>query len=207
MGKVILISGGSDGLGYAIAKQLSSSNKVVICSPTKEKLEKAAEELSCEFEVCDVSDKSSPSLARNVSIDGSYYDSRMIGDYVYVIANQPMYNYGGGPVPLPVIYSGGAAKEISATDIYYFGMPDNSFIFTNIISLNTQNSEEPSSKTFLMGYSQNTYVSQNNIYMVYQKRVSEFKIYDRVIDEIILPLVSSDFKNKISEIRNSNSNS
>lgn len=157
--------------------------------------------------VYDVSDKTSPKLARNVSIDGNYYDSRMIGDYVYVIANQPVYNYGGGPVPLPVIYSGGAAKEISATDIYYFGMPDNSFIFTNIISLNTQNGEEPSSKTFLMGYSQNIYVSQNNIYLVYQKRVSELKIYDRMIDEIIIPLVSSDFKNKISGIRNSNSNS
>lgn len=157
--------------------------------------------------VYDVSDKTSPKLARNISVDGNYYDSRMIGDYVYVIANQPVYNYGGGPVPLPVIYSGSAAKEISATDIYYFGMPDNSFIFTNIISLNTQTGEEPASKTFLMGYSQNIYVSQNNIYLAYQKRVSEFKIYDRMIDEIILPLVSSDFKNKISEIRNSNSNS
>lgn len=56
MGKVILISGGSDGLGYAIAKQLSSNNKVIICSPTKEKLEKASKELDCEYEVCDVSD-------------------------------------------------------------------------------------------------------------------------------------------------------
>ncbi len=157
--------------------------------------------------VYDVSDKANPKLARNISVDGNYYDSRMIGDYVYVIANQPVYNYGGGPVPLPVIYSGAAAKEIPATDIYYFGMPDNSFIFTNIISLNTQNSEEPASKTFLMGYSQNMYVSQNNIYMVYQKRVSELKIYDRLIDEIILPFVPSDIQNKISEIRNSNASS
>ena len=57
MAKVILISGGSDGLGYAIAKRLLPRNKVTICSPTKEKLEKAAKELNCDFEVCDVSDK------------------------------------------------------------------------------------------------------------------------------------------------------
>ena len=56
MDKVVFISGGSDGLGYAIAKQLSPTNKVIICSPTKEKLEKAAKELDCEYEVCDVSD-------------------------------------------------------------------------------------------------------------------------------------------------------
>jgi len=154
--------------------------------------------------VYDVSDKANPKLARNISIDGNYYDSRMIGDYVYAIANQPVYNYGGGPVPLPVIYSGGVAKEILATDIYYFGMPDSSFIFTNIVSLNTQTGAEPSSKTFLMGYSQSIYVSQDNIYIVYQKRVSESKYYDRIIDEVILPLVPADVQGRITEIRNYN---
>ncbi len=156
------------------------------------------------IEVYDISDRNSPSLARNVSVDGGYYDSRMIGDYVYVIANQPVYNY-GGPVPLPVISSDGTAKEMPATDVYYFDNYDTSFIFTNILSLNTQTGEEPSSKTFLMGYAQNMYVSSGNIYITYQKRVSEFRYYDRIIDEIILPLVPSDIQNRISEIRNSNS--
>lgn len=158
------------------------------------------------IDVYDVSDKGSPVLARNISVDGNYYDSRMIGDYVYVIANRPVYNY-GGPVPLPVLYSNSVAKEIPASEIYYFGMPDSSFIFTNIVSINTQNSEEPASKTFLMGYSQSMYASMGNIYIVYRKRVSELKIYDRLIDEIIIPLVPSDVQNKVSGIRNSNASS
>ena len=58
MKKVIVISGGSDGLGKTIAKRLSSKNTVIILSPTKQKLEKAAKEIGCEFEVCDVSEYS-----------------------------------------------------------------------------------------------------------------------------------------------------
>ncbi len=156
------------------------------------------------IDVYDVSDKASPKLARNVSVDGSYYDSRMIGDYVYLIAQQPAYNYGGGPVPLPVVRSNGAEKAVPVADIYYFGMPDSSFVFTNMLSLNTQSGEEPSIKTFLMGYSQNMYVSQNNIYMVYQKSVSETDIYSRMVNEAVIPIVPSEVQNKIMEIQNYN---
>lgn len=55
MNKVIVISGGSDGLGYAIAKRLSSDNKVIILSPHEDKLKKVSKELKCEYLFCDVS--------------------------------------------------------------------------------------------------------------------------------------------------------
>lgn len=54
--KVIVISGGSDGLGYQIAKQLTPKNTVVILSPSEEKASKVAKELGCDFVACDVSD-------------------------------------------------------------------------------------------------------------------------------------------------------
>lgn len=52
--KTILISGGSDGLGKAIAKQLAAGNKVIILSPSEEKLRRAADEIGCDYKVCDV---------------------------------------------------------------------------------------------------------------------------------------------------------
>lgn len=55
MKKVVFISGGSDGLGKEIARTLSPTCSVVIFSPTKEKLEKVAKELGCDFLVGDVS--------------------------------------------------------------------------------------------------------------------------------------------------------
>lgn len=54
--KVIVISGGSDGLGKTLAERLSENNKVIILSPSKEKLEQVANEIKCDYEVCDVSD-------------------------------------------------------------------------------------------------------------------------------------------------------
>ena len=56
MDRVVLISGGSDGLGKTIAQYLSKKYKVVILSPSEQKLKKAAKEIGCDYVVADVSD-------------------------------------------------------------------------------------------------------------------------------------------------------
>lgn len=52
--KVILITGGSEGLGYETAKILVSLNTVIIASENEESLKKAAADLNCAYYVCDV---------------------------------------------------------------------------------------------------------------------------------------------------------
>jgi len=54
--KTILITGGSDGLGKSIAARLAKNNKVIILSPSEDKLRATAQELGCEYKVCDVSE-------------------------------------------------------------------------------------------------------------------------------------------------------
>ncbi len=54
MSKVIVITGGSEGLGKAIAKRLIKDNKVIIISNNEEKLKKTATEIQCDYVVCDV---------------------------------------------------------------------------------------------------------------------------------------------------------
>lgn len=56
MKKKIVITGGSDGLGKAIAKRLNENNNVIIISNNKESLIKTSEEINCEYYVCDVTD-------------------------------------------------------------------------------------------------------------------------------------------------------
>lgn len=155
--------------------------------------------------IYDVTERTNPILKRNVSVDGNYFDSRMIGDYAYVIVNEPVYYSEPEPIPLPVIESNGIVKTIAATDIYYSDFSDSSYIFINVLAINTQNdNEDLSSKTFLMGYSENMYVSTNNIYIVYTKRLNEYDFYDKIIDEVIMPVVPTDIKLKISEVRDTN---
>lgn len=153
--------------------------------------------------VYDISDHADPKIVRNISVNGSYYDARMIGDYVYAIANQPVQILDSGPI-LPVMTVGAQTKTIEATQITYFDTYDTSFVYTYVTALNTQDdAEEPNEKVFLLGYSQNLYVSPENIYTVYTKQLSYTEYYDRMINEAILPNIPSDLANQVSEIWNS----
>lgn len=56
MERIIIITGGSDGLGKAVAKRLKENNKVIIISKDEESLVKTSEEINCDYYVCDVTD-------------------------------------------------------------------------------------------------------------------------------------------------------
>ncbi|MBI2579222.1 MAG: beta-propeller domain-containing protein [Candidatus Aenigmarchaeota archaeon] len=148
--------------------------------------------------VYDVSDKSSPVLKRNLNFNGTYFSSRMIGDYVYAIITAPAF-YNGDEVVLP-FSSGG--KDFP--DIHYFDFPDRSYQFTNIASFNVRDdSKNEENKVFLLGRSGTLYVSDSNIYMVYQKHVKDSYAIERLIDDVIIPRVPDETAGRIREIRNS----
>lgn len=56
MGKIIVITGGSDGLGKAIAKRLNDENRIIIISNNENKLIEVSNEINCKYYVCDVVD-------------------------------------------------------------------------------------------------------------------------------------------------------
>ena len=56
MKKVIVITGGSDGLGKTLTSFLSKDNDVIILATNEDKLKGVANENNCEYKVCDVKD-------------------------------------------------------------------------------------------------------------------------------------------------------
>ncbi|MCJ7669110.1 MAG: beta-propeller domain-containing protein [Dehalococcoidia bacterium] len=121
------------------------------------------------IKVYDVSDRANPRLQRELSTDGQYVSSRMIGDYAYVVVNEPVYEQ-NDEINLPRIYSGGDEKgtKIPATDIYYSDVADYYYMYTTIMAINTQNDgQEPTYETILLGASSNLYVSTDNIYLTF----------------------------------------
>lgn len=58
MKKVIVITGGSDGLGKTITSFLSKDNDVIIFATNEDKLSYVANENNCEYKVCDVTNYS-----------------------------------------------------------------------------------------------------------------------------------------------------
>lgn len=120
------------------------------------------------IKVYDVADRMNPVLKReNVSLDGYYFNSRMIDDYVYTLINCPACSY-KNEVVLPKIYSNDKVEEIRASTIYYSNVSDQYYTFTTVLAVNVQNHEqEPTHETFLLGATRNLYVSLSNIYITF----------------------------------------
>ncbi len=117
--------------------------------------------------VYDISNKANPVLTRDFSIDGNYFNSRMIGDYVYVVATMYTF-YTQTDVALPRIYSDNETEVIPASDIYYYNFSDTSYTFTTIVALNINNdAQAPTHETIVLGGTSAIYVSQNNIYLTF----------------------------------------
>ena len=117
--------------------------------------------------IYDLSDRSNPVLERNILSDGSYFNSRMIGDYVYVLVNKNAYLYDGENSDiLPLIKDGEKEIKADVRDIAYFDIPSYSYQFTTILAINIQDkTNDIENKMFLTGGSDNLYVSQGNIYI------------------------------------------
>ena len=146
--------------------------------------------------VYDISNRENPKLERNMSFDGNYVDSRMIGDYVYIISSK----YVDMQSPeMPVYSVNGVAKDISLANLYYSPYIDNSYVFTSISAVNV-NKDEVNSKVYLTGSTNEVYVSENNIYLTYQKSINWQDYNDRRIKEIYLEVASGDLKEKIQKI-------
>lgn len=155
--------------------------------------------------VYDISDRSKPELVKDYNLNGYYVESRMIKDYVYFIIRDDIYYYTQA-IDLPMIKQ--ASTAIVKPDIYYFDNPELNYNFNTVASFNIFGEEDSlNAKTFMMGYSNAIYVSKDNIYITYQKNLP-YRYYEAHNEErfydVVLPLLPSESRNKIEEIREDN---
>ncbi len=156
--------------------------------------------------IYDISDRREPELVKDYNLDGYYFESRMIDDYVYFIVKDDVY-YSGPIIALPQIKS--SARVIARPDIYYFDNPEQNYVFHTVASFNIFDSkDEVNAKTFMMGYSNTLYVSQDNIYITYQKN-PPYTYYEKHNEErfyeVVVPLLPSSVRSKLNEIKDDGS--
>ncbi|MGV8141720.1 MAG: beta-propeller domain-containing protein [Candidatus Woesearchaeota archaeon] len=113
----------------------------------------------------DVSDRENPEVIEKYVISGAYFSSRMIGDDVYIVTQEGLYNwrYYDGPM---IAY----AKTILRPDIYYFDNPEQNYQMNTVTSINLGSEEVVDSESFMLGYGNTLMVSEDNIYIAYQKQ-------------------------------------
>lgn len=155
------------------------------------------------LKVYDIKDKANPVLARDLSFEGSYVNSRLIDDYVYMISSKYSYNYNDpdNPSPLPIIMKEGKIIDQGMPDVYYFKRPYESFNFTTVSAVNIKNNlEQQKSQVYLLDGNQNLYVSKNNIYITYTEYLDIQKINMETAKESALPKLSEKNKELIKKI-------
>ncbi len=126
---------------------------------------------SSAIKIYDTSDKENPDLVKNIEIDGTYFDSRMIGNYIYVVSSEYSYyifryHDGNYTLNIPEIKIDNDTSKIPYDQIYYIDSPEAVDTMTHVISINLDGLTV-NEKSFLIGVSQNMYMSKNNIYLVY----------------------------------------
>jgi inhibitor of cysteine peptidase len=115
--------------------------------------------------VYDISVKESPFLVREVSTDGYYVSSRLVGDYAYVITTKGAWII-NDQVSLPRISSVDGNEEVDATEVYYEDTADNGYVFTTVLAFNMQHDQQkPEHTVILSGWASTLYVSKRNIYL------------------------------------------
>jgi len=150
--------------------------------------------------VLDVSDRENPEVLHDYEISGSYSNSRMIGDQVYLVTTSDLNDYHHPIVPLVAESS----RTVVRPDIYYFDNPDLYYAFNTITSISIAGGEQVvNSTSFLMNPASTLYVSEENIYIAYQKNQPYYYYQTNTKDrffEAVMPLLPKDVQDEIKSI-------
>jgi len=154
--------------------------------------------------IYDVSDKSEPILEKEYAFEGSYNNSRMIGDFVYFVsATTPVYIYYDKNQPVPYVLEDGKVADVpKKPSVYYFDSTYSSQNFTSITAVNIKNVEKDiESETYMLDGNQNQmFVSENNIYITFSKHVTEEELMVEAARELIVPRLSEQEQQRVGEI-------
>lgn len=153
-----------------------------------------------EIVVLNVEDKENPKILKNYTINGNYFQSRMINGQIYFISKMPIYYY--DDIQIPEVRESGF--RIASPPVYYFDNPETSYVFHTIGTLSILNDQSAIfAKTFMLGHSNNLYFSKDNIYISYQKNFPysyyEYLKVDRFF-KIIVPLLPQTTQDEIAKV-------
>src|SRR5712691_9329303 len=114
--------------------------------------------------VFDISNHVSPVLTTRVEVNGTLAGARLIGNYLYLVATQPVFCY--GEILLPEQIINGQVVKATPVQVYHSDIIDQGYSFTTIVGFDaTQSSPSTTAKIYLIGTTSTIYVSLHDIYL------------------------------------------
>ena len=159
--------------------------------------------------VYNIENKNEPQKEREVALEGSYLDSRMVGDNLYLISRKYAYFY-GEPIDntiLPAmedsLFKTETVSRVDCTDIVYFeGTEDTSFMMIGGFNINEK--EEVCIETFF-GAGDTVYANENNLYLTqsiwgnnYKTKIYKFALEEGKIKLLAKGEVEGQLNNQFS---------
>lgn len=150
--------------------------------------------------IYDVSDKADPELSEDFKVSGDYFQSRMVDGVIYLVAVK----YAEYPVRPPILY----AEKMISPPIYYFDNGEEQYNYNTIISIDVDTEKVIDSEVYLLGYSNTLMMSEENIYIAYQKQpyrcwgwYCRDNSYDKQrFTDVVAPLLKGELKTDIQNI-------
>lgn len=144
--------------------------------------------------VYDVSDKEKPELLETIKMTGNYNQARMIGDQIYVITNDWPNRF------LPMIKTSSTTIQ---PRVAYFDNYEDNYQYTIVTTFDT-NGKHVDAQTYLTGYTNTVYMSEDALYIAYQKNQQRFENQRDEFFSVVLPALPSSLEFKIRGIRTRN---
>jgi len=149
--------------------------------------------------IMDVSSKESPKIIKDYSVNGYYHNARMIGNVVYLISIAEVNHF--QPI-IPLIRED--ARTIISPDVFYFDNPESYYNFNMVTAIDIF-ADTIKSETYMMGGAGTIYMSENNLYITYQKNLPYryYQVHEKTrFFEAIVPVLPSNIQAQIKEITN-----
>ncbi|MFA5796714.1 MAG: beta-propeller domain-containing protein [Candidatus Woesearchaeota archaeon] len=150
----------------------------------------------------DITNKKSPALEDQISLTGNYYQSRMINNKI-VILSQEYAN--PSPITPPIIVY---KDQKIMPPIYYTERFSGGYMYTTIATIDLDSKKILDDMSLLLGYGTTVMVSEDNIYLAYQKQRNYcFRWYcedntdtkDRFFT-VVVPLLNEPLRSEMNEI-------
>lgn len=120
---------------------------------------------TCAIRIYEVSDKRAPIVKNEIAVEGYYFSSRMISDYVYAVVKKSVWRVESED-DLPKIFFDDECEIPPPTKVYYSDTVDYEYVFAMIVGLNVKDDgKKPNYLTMVCGSTTFMYVSNENIYL------------------------------------------
>ena len=156
--------------------------------------------------VYDLLDRTNPKLVRDLTIQGDYTGSRLVGGYVYLITTAQGDDL-DEETPVPRMFENGAllptapGTRCNCPEVYYFDVPYEESLMTSVLAVNIKDQGQAvAAQDYLLGVGQQLYMSPTNLYITYTSQVDYTEIYWQAMRDLLLPRLSQRAQKRIVEI-------